>query len=79
MNFFMKEIANGITVDEKVCHGKPVIAGTRVPVTLVLGQLAGGMTAEQIMEAYELQRGDVAAAIRYAAKTIEDEEILAVS
>ena len=38
------EIANRITVDEKVRFGKPVIKGARVPVDLILGKLAGGMT-----------------------------------
>ncbi|MCX5636891.1 MAG: DUF433 domain-containing protein [Planctomycetota bacterium] len=38
------EIAPRITVDEKIRFGKPVIKGTRVPVDLVLGKLAGGMT-----------------------------------
>ena len=40
----MKELSPGITVDEKVHHGKPVIKGTRVPAELVIGHLAGGMT-----------------------------------
>ena len=40
------EIAPRISVDERVRFGKPVIAGTRVPVDLVLGKLAGGMTYE---------------------------------
>ena len=38
------EIAPRINVDEKVRFGKPVITGTRVPVDLILGKLAGGMT-----------------------------------
>ncbi|MSU37393.1 MAG: DUF433 domain-containing protein [Pedosphaera sp.] len=30
-----------ITIDPRVCHGKPVIRGTRVPVSVVTGSLAG--------------------------------------
>jgi len=74
----MTEIAPRITVDEKVRFGKPVIAGTRVPVDLVVGKLAGGMTVEQVMEEYELLREDVLAALSYAARAIGDEQVRAV-
>jgi uncharacterized protein (DUF433 family) len=59
----MKEIAPHIVVDEKIRFGKPVIEGTRVPVDLVVGKLAGGMTIEQVMEEYDLTREDVLAAL----------------
>jgi uncharacterized protein (DUF433 family) len=62
----MTEIAPRIAVDEKVRFGKPVIAGTRVPVDLVVRKLAGGMTVEQVMKEYELLREDVLAALSYA-------------
>ena len=45
----MTEITPRIAVDETVRFGKPVIAGTRVPVALVVAKLAGGMTIEQVM------------------------------
>ncbi len=65
----MTEIAPRITVDEKVRFGEPVIAGTRVPVDVVVGALAGGMTVEQVMEEYELLREDVLAAVSYAKRS----------
>ena len=71
----MTEIAPRITVDENVRFGKPVIAGTRVPVDLVVGKLAGGMTVEQVMEEYALLREDVLAALSYAAHAIGDEQV----
>jgi uncharacterized protein (DUF433 family) len=37
------EIADGTTIDEKVRFGKPLIKGTRVPVDLVIGRLAGAV------------------------------------
>ncbi|HHT9120132.1 MAG TPA: DUF433 domain-containing protein [Candidatus Hypogeohydataceae bacterium YC41] len=46
------EIAPRISVDEKVCFGKPVIKGTRIPVDLILGKLAGGMSYEEIIKEY---------------------------
>ncbi|MBC7098059.1 DUF433 domain-containing protein [Candidatus Bipolaricaulota bacterium] len=71
----MKEIAPGIIVDPRVCFGKPVIKGTRVPVEIVLGKLAGGTSIEKIMEEYDLSREQVLAALRYAATVIAEEEV----
>jgi uncharacterized protein (DUF433 family) len=72
------EIAPRITVDEKVRFGRPVIQGTRVPVELVVGKLAGGMIVEEVTEEYALTREDVLAALAYAARLIADEHIRAV-
>ncbi len=61
-----------ITIDPNVCHGKPCIAGTRILVTTILSQLAGGYTIERILSGYpELTRADVIAAIEYAATAIQ--------
>ena len=73
------EIAPRISVNKKVRFGKPVITGTRIPVDLVLGKLAGGMTYEEVMAEYEITREDILAALNYAAKTLSSEEIRAVS
>lgn len=72
------QIAPRITVDPAVRFGKPVIEGTRVPVELVLGKLAGGMTVETVMDEYALTREDVLAALAYAAERIASEEIRAI-
>ena len=72
------EIADRITVDGKVRFGRPVIKGTRVPVDLIIGKLAGGMTYEEVMAEYDLVRQDILAAFDYAAKRLSDEEIRAV-
>jgi uncharacterized protein (DUF433 family) len=58
------EIAPRITVDEKVRFGsvrfgRPVIQGTRVPVDLISGKLAGRMTYEEVMVEYDLTREDI--------------------
>jgi uncharacterized protein (DUF433 family) len=71
----MTEIAPRITVDEKIRFGKPVIQGTRVPVDLVVGKLAGGMGIEEVMEEYELTREEVLAALAYAAHVVAEEHI----
>ena len=72
------EIAPRIVVDEKVRFGKPVIKGTRVPVDLVVGKLAGGMSVEEVMREYNLTREDVQAALAYAAKLCAEEQVRAV-
>jgi uncharacterized protein (DUF433 family) len=69
------EIAPRISVQDKIRFGKPVIAGTRVPVELVLGKLAGGMAYEEVMAEYGITREDILAALDYAAKTLAREEI----
>ena len=69
------EIAPGIVVNEKICFGKPVIKGTRVPVELILGKLAGGMSFEEVMKEYRITREDILAALNYAARVLGQEEI----
>ena len=72
------EIAPKISVDEKVRFGRPVITGTRVPVDLILGKLAGGMTYDEVIQEYDITLEDVRATLDYAARTISSEEIKAV-
>jgi uncharacterized protein (DUF433 family) len=67
-----------ITVDSKVCGGRPVIRGTRIMVKNILGMVAGGYTVNRIIEAYpELAREMVEAALEYAAAVIDEEQVLA--
>lgn len=54
-----------IVLDPNICHGKPVIRGTRVPVTVVVGSLAGGMTFEEIQREYDLMPEDIRAALKF--------------
>ena len=75
----MEEIAPGITVDQKVRFGKPVLKGTRVPVELVVGKLAGGMSVEEVVEEYELSREAVLAALAYASRMLASEEVRALA
>ena len=63
-----------IVIDPEIQHGKPVIRGTRVPITRIVGGLAGGMTKEEIIQEYEITEEDIEAALSYAAELIETEE-----
>lgn len=69
------QLFDQITVNPKVRFGKPVITGTRVPVDLVIGKIAGGMEIPQVMKEYELTKDQVYAALRYAAKILSNEEV----
>ncbi len=73
------EIAPRISVDEKICFGKPVISGTRIPVDLILGKLAGGMTYKEIIDEYEITREDILAVLNYAAKALSSEKIKVIA
>ena len=58
-----------ISVDPSVCHGRPCVKGTRIMVSVVLDNLAAGLSAEEIMESYpSLSREGIQAAIAYAAE-----------
>ena len=62
------EIYPGVTVDTQIIHGKPAILGTRIPVSLVLGQLAGGVSYEELQSEYSLTTEQIEAALGYAAQ-----------
>ena len=65
----MKELLNRISVNPHVCFGKPCVKGTRIWVSLLLDELADGMTIEDLLKEYpHLQREDVLAAMAYGAE-----------
>lgn len=58
-----------ITVDPLVCHGKACIKGTRIMVSVILDNLAEGVSEEEILKSYpSLAYDDIKAAIAYAAE-----------
>ena len=68
-----------IEVDPGKLGGKPVVRGTRIPVSLVVEFVASGMSADEIIREYpELTEEDVRAALLYAAKLVEKEVVLAI-
>jgi uncharacterized protein (DUF433 family) len=63
----MKEL-DRITVDPEICLGQPTIRGMRITVSVILKQIANGMTTQEILKAYpELEEEDITQALRYAA------------
>jgi len=69
------ELYPGVISDPNILGGKPVIKGTRVPVALVLGKLAGGMSIEEVMYEFYLDLAGVRAALGYAAQRLTEEII----
>lgn len=67
-----------ITVDPAVCHGRACIKGTRIMVSVILDNLAAGLTPDEIRESYPMvTREAVHAAIAYAAE-LARERIVAI-
>ena len=73
------EIVPGITADPDVAFGKPVIAGTRVPAALILGQLGAGVAESMVCTEYDLTPDQLRAAMRYAAWLAEQDSVRAAS
>ncbi|MEK6691745.1 MAG: DUF433 domain-containing protein [Nitrospirota bacterium] len=68
-----------ITVDPFVCHGKACIKGTRIMVSVILDNLAEGVSEEEILKSYpSLNPADIKAAISYAAE-LSRERVVSVT
>lgn len=64
-----------VDINPLICHGKPIIKGTRIPVSLILGALASGDSNEILLEDYPtLTQEDIAAALDYASSLSNFEE-----
>jgi len=74
----MEDLMKRIVVDTKVMVGKPVIKGTRITVYEIVHRVAEGQTFEEIIEDLEITKGDIKAALMYAEKLLEGEEIFPV-
>lgn len=72
----MRHHYDRITADRAVMLGKPVIAGTRIPVELILRKLAEGATEAELLDGYpRLTHEDIAAALSYAADIVAAEDV----
>lgn len=69
-------MAELIVSSPDVMLGKPVFAGTRIPVELVLAKLAGGSSEASLLESYSaLSHEHVLAALKYAHQIVRDEDL----
>jgi len=66
-----------IELSPKVCNGKPIIKGTRIPVSVILDQIAAGDSWDAIIGGYpELSTDDIQAALLYASAVLEHTEVM---
>jgi uncharacterized protein (DUF433 family) len=66
-----------VVVDPNVCHGQACIAGTRIMVSVILDNLAAGLTPADIVQSYPtLSAQAVQAAITYAAELARERVVL---
>ena len=73
-------LAERITADPNICHGKPCIRGLRYPVEMILELLSSGMTTEEVLADYEdLEREDILAALSFAARLSQTKRLDPVS
>ncbi len=65
----MSGLLERITIDPRICHGKPVVRGLRYPVEMLLELMSAGMTIDEILADYEdLEREDLLAVLSYATR-----------
>ncbi len=65
-----------VEINPNICHGKPVIKGTRVLVSNILGALGAGDSIEEIIEDYpNITRDDIFEALTFSSKLAQFEEL----
>ena len=65
-----------ISVDPAICHGRACIKGTRVMVSVILDNIAAGLSMDEILQSYpSLSREAVQAAIAYAAELARERTV----
>lgn len=68
-----------IELNPSVCNGKPVIKGTRIPVSVIIDNIAEGESWAKLLKEYpELNREDIQAALNYASASLEHAEVRTV-
>jgi uncharacterized protein (DUF433 family) len=73
------KVLERVEIDPRVCNGRPVIKGTRIPVTIILERIGEGESWESILRSYpELTKEDIQAAIYYARSSLDHSEFEAV-
>ncbi|MEI6332001.1 MAG: DUF433 domain-containing protein [Pseudanabaena sp. ELA645] len=66
---------SAITIDTEIQHGKPVLKGTRIPVAIIIGSLAGGMSYEEVIQEYAVTQQQILVSLAYFAELLNYETI----
>jgi len=73
----MEYITDRITIDDKICNGKPTIRGKRITVQTILEFLSAGESEEEILKQYpSLEPEDIQACLKFASLLMEKNYIL---
>ena len=64
-------VSNQVVIDSEIHHGRPVIRGTRLPVTIVVGSLAGGMSFAEVEREYDITADDIRDALRFVMELVQ--------
>ena len=68
----MQQIFDRITIDDRICNGKPTIRGMRITAQTILEFLSAGETEVEILHQYPfLEKEDIAACLRFAAALMD--------
>ena len=67
-----QNLLNRIAVDPDIQGGRPVIKGTRVPVSRIVGALSSGATPQELEEDYGITEQDITAVLAYAAREVAE-------
>jgi len=68
-----------IRVEPAIHHGAPCITGTRIPVVMIVGSLADGMSVADVLREYpQLSEDDVRAALSYAAEVLRQDPLIPI-
>lgn len=74
-----KEVNMFVEIDPKVCGEKPVVRGTRMPLTVIVDQLAAAGSVKGILKKYpELSPEQIVGALRYCHSVIEHTELVQI-
>lgn len=66
-----------IVIDPELHHGEPCVKGTRIPVSMIVGSLADGMSADEVQATFpQLTTDDILACLAYAAEMMRQESLI---
>jgi uncharacterized protein (DUF433 family) len=72
-------ILDRIEINPLICNGKPVFKGTRIPISIVIEEIAEGKSWNALLKDYpELKKQDIQAALHYACATLDHTRIEAI-
>ena len=76
--FSKEKLFGRIIIDPKIMAGKPVIKGTRLPVQQILRLLSQGISMEEIIQDYDINKEDIFACLLYATEALENTMVLPI-